>query len=410
MQRRSSARLLALIATALVGLASASVHAKTVQGTGTTIVPTVGGTVAPFIVPPATLPPAVVGGSSAGTPKAAPPADDGTEGEPSEEFTAPPSNSTQTTSAERDIEPAQAPATTSTVAGPTPTTRLTHSAVAGPALPPSGSEPVGPSVASRAPTTTTAKRPTTTVATTTTTTRVATTTTASPSTTRGAAAPIAPTMATLNQEIRALAKDALRTFAIDGGAAVVTLRADQRTLADTIRRRYGSRVRTVLGHFAYPATSSKNQDRDEEAYCAPVPRAGRSNTSLKWTARPSVMKVKSGADLTVDVTFSNISSATVRFQSGDPITGIVTLAGTTKTVATYDGYLATIIRTGTLRPREQARVSATISTASCRRQLGWALPPGTYDVRFAFGGYDLTARGGAKVDQFVSSPLPLVVN
>ena len=197
----------------------------------------------------------------------------------------------------------------------------------------------------------------------------------------------------------------MRSFAVDGTTAVITLRADQRKLADQLRQKYGSRLRVVLGNFAYPNLASTRQ----EAFCAPVPSPGPTNKSLRWTASPSTMSVNSGADLKVDVTFTNQSSTTVRFRAGDPITGIVTTKGTPKTVATYDAYLDTVPRSGTLREGEKFRVIAMISTASCQPKLGWALPAGTYDVRFAFGGYDFTASGGAKADQFVSTPMSLTV-
>ena len=58
---------------------------------------------------------------------------------------------------------------------------------------------------------------------------------------------------------------------------------------------------------------------------------------------------------------------------------------------------------------KRGTVEALVSTASCDKSVGWSLPPGPYDVRFIFGGYDFTANGGTKAEQFVSTPIRLVV-
>ena len=50
-----------------------------------------------------------------------------------------------------------------------------------------------------------------------------------------------------------------------------------------------------------------------------------------------------------------------------------------------------------------------VSTASCDATIGYALPPGRYTVRFLFGGYNTGTNGASKIEQFVSTPIPLTV-
>lgn len=58
---------------------------------------------------------------------------------------------------------------------------------------------------------------------------------------------------------------------------------------------------------------------------------------------------------------------------------------------------------------KRGNVEALVSAASGDKSVGWSPPPGPYDVRFIFGGYDFTANGGTKAEQFVSTPIRLVV-
>ena len=64
---------------------------------------------------------------------------------------------------------------------------------------------------------------------------------------------------------------------------------------------------------------------------------------------------------------------------------------------------------GTLRPGDHPTVTGLVSTASCDATLGYALPPGHYTVRFLFGGYNTGTNRGTKIEQFVSTPIPLTV-
>ena len=391
----------------ILGLVPSTVSAKTVQGVGSTTIPIVGGTVAPIIVPSASIAPRIVppaGGASATTA----PADDPSDGEPSEEFTAPPSANSSGSAASSGSS-----GTARSEAAPveTPVSPVAAPAVAGPPLPPTSAarpaiktttpETTRPTTALTPPpttrvstnttavvsTTTTTRPPTTTRATTTTTTTTttATTTTRVPTTTTSV-----PPASSLEPEVRALAKGALRSFSVDGQTAVISLRADQLKLAQLFLQRYGKRVRIRLGNFAYPI--APNDATKGPVDCGTVPAPAPASSALRWSTRPSVLTVNSGADFAAIVSVANPGSVPVAYRAGNSITGVISRRGERTIVATFDGSsdgagsaAGSATRTGQLLRGQSTRIVGLASTASCARKLGWALPPGAYDVRFIVG-------------------------
>ena len=78
-------------------------------------------------------------------------------------------------------------------------------------------------------------------------------------------------------------------------------------------------------------------------------------------------------------------------------------------IARYNGAIGGVGFGGKLRPGDHPTLTGLVSTASCDVTLGYALPPGRYTVQFLFGGYNTAANGGTKIEQFVSTPIPLTV-
>ena len=112
--------------------------------------------------------------------------------------------------------------------------------------------------------------------------------------------------------------------------------ADQRLLADELVSRYGSRVDVRLGAFAYPDMNRRSSvDPGPDRPCPTIPTPGPSNASLKWSAAPRVLRIHSGGDMTVKVSFTNVRAKVVRYDSGEPIIGVISEAGTKRVVATY---------------------------------------------------------------------------
>ena len=210
---------------------------------------------------------------------------------------------------------------------------------------------------------------------------------------------------TVANEILAESNSAMLSIGIGADGRVdVQVRADHRDTADSLLRRHGPKVRVTLGQLPYPDINSAPQQR-----CPDLPTAAAVNDALHWTVEPDVLRVNSGGDLTIRVSWTNTGSKPVTYESGDPITGLVTRVGSTHVVAVYAGAIAGVGHGGTLEPGATDAVSAFVSTGSCDPTIGWALPAGTYDVYFPFGGFDFTATGGMRADQFVSTPFILTI-
>lgn len=193
------------------------------------------------------------------------------------------------------------------------------------------------------------------------------------------------------------------------GPPVIMLKANRRALAEALVHDYGSRVKVFLGEFGYPDPAvARDSANLAPMPCGTVPKAGPSSAALRWTV-PKLLRTDSGGDITTQVTMRNASKRPVTFDSGDPITGVVTAVGSNVILARFNGAIAGIGFGATLRPGERATVNGLASTASCDITLGYALPPGRYSVRFVFGGYDYSANGGTKAERFVSTPIPLTI-
>ena len=191
------------------------------------------------------------------------------------------------------------------------------------------------------------------------------------------------------------------------GPPVIVLRADRREIADELVAAYGTRIQVVLGNFVYPDAAVARLDTTLPPQpCGLLPTPGPRSAALRWSV-PKPLRVNTGGDITTTVAFRNTSRRDVPFDSGDPITGVVTRPGSTTIIARYNGAIAGVGFGGTLRPGDHSTLTGLVSTASCDATLGYALPPGRYTVRFLFGGYDYTANGGQKADQFMSTPIPL---
>ena len=194
----------------------------------------------------------------------------------------------------------------------------------------------------------------------------------------------------------------------NGARPVVVLRADRRDVADDLVRTFGTRIQVVLGEFSYPDPTVPRDDHFALPPCGVVPTPSAMSGALRWSV-PKPLHVHAGGDITTAVSWKNTSRRSVTYESGDPITGLVTRVGSNRVIARYSGAIAGVGHGGTLRPSRNDRVQGLVSTASCDVSLGYTLPPGRYSVRFVFGGFDYSANGGIKVDQYVSTAIALTI-
>ena len=91
------------------------------------------------------------------------------------------------------------------------------------------------------------------------------------------------------------------------------------------------------------------------------------------------------------------------------MTAFIYRAGTDQVVGAYDGGIGGTGAGRTLAPGESIDLSVIGGTASCLADLGYALPPGEYDVRAAIDQYDRPPQGEMVVRYLLSAPATLTV-
>jgi hypothetical protein len=105
---------------------------------------------------------------------------------------------------------------------------------------------------------------------------------------------------------------------------------------------------------------------------------------------------------------TNESDETVVFDSGDPSSAVVVLPGTETVVGTYDGAIAGVGIGGELAPGALRDLTIVGGTASCDPELGYALPPGDYEVVVLFDQYAYP-NGEFQLSYLASDPVQLTV-
>ena len=90
------------------------------------------------------------------------------------------------------------------------------------------------------------------------------------------------------------------------------------------------------------------------------------------------------------------------------MTAYVYRQGTDQIVGAYDGGIGGTGVGQTLGPGESIDIDVVGGTASCLADLGYALPPGEYDVRAAIDQYDRT-QPEMVVRYLLSAPATLTV-
>lgn len=161
-------------------------------------------------------------------------------------------------------------------------------------------------------------------------------------------------------------------------AVYVHLRADQADLAVELVRRYGDLVTVTLGNFSYPDARvgpSVGYAACEVRYDIPTEVHG-----LRAVVRLSEGSVRAGADFAGTITVTNTGTAPLHFDSGAPLAGAVVEPGTTRVAASYDSAIAGVGISADLAPGASRELPALFGTASCDPGVGYALPPGGYEV------------------------------
>lgn len=207
----------------------------------------------------------------------------------------------------------------------------------------------------------------------------------------------------IQQEIVALAGPMMRSVGIGAGTIDVALRADGKSIAEQIRTKYGDLATIQVGLQPYPPGRAPAVD------CAARPWPFIMGPPFTATLHLENASVRSGEDFKATATVTNTTDSPVEFESGEPVTALVFRSGTDQIVGTYDGGIGGVGLGRTLAPDESIDVGVVGGTASCLAELGYALPPGTYDVRAAIDQYERPAGGDTITRYLLSAPAPLTV-
>jgi hypothetical protein len=174
------------------------------------------------------------------------------------------------------------------------------------------------------------------------------------------------------------------------GHVEVVLRADGEPLAAELRARYGDAVRLRVGTAPYPPSDSPTAaiacdigEIDE------WPRGVSASVDLEDDV------IASGKHGRGTVTIINESDERFRAELGEPEIGWVFEQGGTTPLGAFTGAIGGVGKDVDLAPGEQASLKIVFGTASCDPSRGYALPPGTYDVRVVLpaGAYHETPEG-----------------
>ena len=189
------------------------------------------------------------------------------------------------------------------------------------------------------------------------------------------------------------------------GVIHVNLRADGDDVAANVVAAYGDLVEITVGLLPYP-------DRFAGLpLCGPEPGEATSEAPLTAAAELDSDVVASGADFRGKVTITNSGDVAYDFQSGPTQTAVVYLPGAATPSGFFTGGMDAIGFGATLARGESVTLDVVGGTASCDPSLGYALPPGSYEVRVQVQVQVQTMHDNAptEVAYLLSDPVPLTI-
>jgi hypothetical protein len=207
-------------------------------------------------------------------------------------------------------------------------------------------------------------------------------------------------------EIFMRAGDAMRSFDPSSDPVKITLRADQRELAQQFVDQYDAKVAVTLGAFPFPNIDASTPQLPPASCVFKEVPASSGDASLEWSLLSPPLTSVSGADLNVSTSIKNGGPQAFRWFSGGTDAASVTARGSRRVIGFSDVGKTAEGHSGTVEPGQSLARSAYGGTGSCDASLGWALPPGEYDVYVVF-----TTLGvdGTKSGDYISPPFPLTI-
>jgi hypothetical protein len=197
-----------------------------------------------------------------------------------------------------------------------------------------------------------------------------------------------------------------QTFqSVGRGAGVihVNLRADGEGVAAEVVAAYGDLAEITVGMLPYPDRFAS------PPLCGPEPGELTSDAPLTAAAELDADVVASGADFRGKVTITNGGDVDFDFMSGPTQTAVVYLPGADTPSGFFTGGMDAIGFGATLAPGESVTLDVVGGTASCDPALGYALPPGPYEVRVRVDVQTAHDNAPTEVAYLLSDPVPLTV-
>lgn len=139
--------------------------------------------------------------------------------------------------------------------------------------------------------------------------------------------------------------------------------------------RFGDQVALTVGFLAYPPGPHSEE--------GPAPRASSDPlldpADIEVTAAGPLV-VRAGEDLRTELGVTNHRSSPIFISTGASVFGRVLDPSTGAVVGGFSGAVAAVSRLFTVEPGATIAVPLVVGTASHRRSLGYAVPPGEWSV------------------------------
>lgn len=211
----------------------------------------------------------------------------------------------------------------------------------------------------------------------------------------------------IQQEIVNRARPFLVSAGSGGATGVVEvgLRANGEGMARQIVEEYGDAVHVTVGLLSYPDRTRA----DGLTTCAPAMGTPRLDAPLRGTLVLESISVSSGADFEARVRVANVGIGDFDFQSGAPATALVFAPGGSEAIGTFTGGIGGVGLGQMLGPLDSVDIDVLGGTASCDPAIGYALPPGKYEVRAVIDVLTMHDNAPTEIEYILSDPAPLTI-
>lgn len=156
--------------------------------------------------------------------------------------------------------------------------------------------------------------------------------------------------------------------------ARIRLRPWALAVAERLHARFGDEVILTVGALSFPG-----EDGEVEATRVRSSEPLLDPTDVEVIA-PEALVVRSGKDLRIELQVTNHRSSPISISTGPSAFGAVLDPSTGEVVGGYSGAAALVHRVHRIDPGATGALPLVVGTASYKRSLGYAVPPGEWLV------------------------------